>query len=65
MLPISTFVHMTEEDDFGRPLPNTSPLFNSPNADLVLSSSNSYHVRTTRSHHGQVALVYLKSRFTV
>jgi hypothetical protein len=46
MLPISTFVHMTEEDDFGRPLPNPSPLFNSPTADLVLSSSNSYHVRT-------------------
>jgi hypothetical protein len=44
MLPISTFVHMTEEDDFGRPFPNTSPLFNSPTADLVLSSSNSYHV---------------------
>ncbi|PVF96094.1 hypothetical protein CPB86DRAFT_709888 [Serendipita vermifera] len=49
MLPISTFVHMTEEDDFGRPLPNTSPLFNSPNADLVLSSSNSYHFRVHRA----------------
>ena len=36
---------MTEEDDFGRPLPNLSPLFNSPTADLVLSSSDSSHVR--------------------
>jgi hypothetical protein len=45
MLPVSTFVHMTDEEDFGRPFPNTSPLFNSPTADLVLSSSNSFHVR--------------------
>ncbi|KAG8827899.1 hypothetical protein FRC19_011047 [Serendipita sp. 401] len=49
MLPISTFVHMTDEDDFGRPLPNTSPLFNSLTADLVLSSSNSYHFRVHRA----------------
>jgi hypothetical protein len=56
MLPISTFVHMTEEDDFGRPLPNPSPLFNSPTADLVLSSSNSYHVRTGPCGKAQVTL---------
>ncbi|KAG8794820.1 hypothetical protein FRC16_010338 [Serendipita sp. 398] len=40
---------MTDEDDFGRPLPNTSPLFNSLTADLVLSSSNSYHFRVHRA----------------
>ena len=44
MLPVSTFVHMLDEDDFGKPLPNLSPLFQSSTADLILSSCDSYHV---------------------
>lgn len=65
MLPISTFVHMTEEDDFGRPLPNTSPLFNSPTADLVLSSSNSYHFRVHRAILSEASPIFYAALATL
>ncbi|CAG7853833.1 SubName: Full=Uncharacterized protein {ECO:0000313/EMBL:CCA67737.1} [Serendipita indica DSM 11827] len=65
MLPISTFVHMTEEDDFGRPLPNISPLFNSPTADLVLSSSDSCHFRVHRAILSEASPIFYAALSTL
>ena len=66
MLPVSTYVHMLDEDDFGKPLPNLSPLFQSSTADLILSSCDSCHVSLfPRLHADDTNLHYHRLNYLV